>query len=277
MKYIIVMLSLGILFSCNTEVVEKSKPKKETKKIVNDSINILDKSHTSIEKKSFDNGIVIEWYKKGDGEAVGNGDVIQIDYKVKLVNGDEVDGNHLRRAASLPFLIGFGMQTPGWDFALSKMKVGDFAKILIPSKLARGEVGIKGLIPPNSDNYLIIRILEKVKPTRIIEGCKVWLLLENPTNKVLFDENKSITIHSMVSSESNPFYINTYRENKPFTFNYSDYGIIPGLKKALLKSKKADKMYIVVPPEQAYGKDGYLDIVKPNESIFYDVFVMDVK
>ncbi len=271
------MLSLGILFSCNTEVVEKSKPKKETKKIVNDSINILDKSHTSIEKKSFDNGIVIEWYKKGDGEAVGNGDVIQIDYKVKLVNGDEVDGNHLRRAASLPFLIGFGMQTPGWDFALSKMKVGDFAKILIPSKLARGEVGIKGLIPPNSDNYLIIRILEKVKPTRIIEGCKVWLLLENPTNKVLFDENKSITIHSMVSSESNPFYINTYRENKPFTFNYSDYGIIPGLKKALLKSKKADKMYIVVPPEQAYGKDGYLDIVKPNESIFYDVFVMDVK
>lgn len=277
MKYVFILCSLGILLSCNTEVVEKSKPKIVSKKIVKDSINILDKNHLAIEKKNFDNGIVIEWYKKGDGEVVGKGDVVQIDYKVKLVNGEEVDGNHLRRTASLPFLIGFGMQTPGWDFALSKMRVGDFAKILIPSKLARGEVGIKGLIPPNSDNYLIIRILEKVKPTRIVEGCKVWLLLENPSNKVIFDENKSITIHAMVSSQSNPFYINTYRENKPFTFNYTDYGIVPGLKKALLKSKKADKMYIVVPPEQAYGKQGYLDIVKPNESIFYDVFVMDVK
>jgi FKBP-type peptidyl-prolyl cis-trans isomerase len=277
MKCVFILCSLGILLSCNTEVVEKSQPKMASKKIVIDSINILDKSHVAIEKKNFDNGIVIEWYKKGDGEAVGKGDLVQIDYKVKLVNGEEVDGNHLRRATSLPFLIGFGMQTPGWDFALSKMRVGDFAKILIPSKLARGDVGIKGLIPPNSDNYLIIRILEKVKPTRIVEGCKIWLLLENPSNKVVFDEKKSITIHAMVSSESNPFYINTYRENKPFTFNYADYGIVPGLKKALLKSKKADKIYIVVPPEQAYGKQGYLDIVKPNESIFYDVFVMDVK
>jgi FKBP-type peptidyl-prolyl cis-trans isomerase len=178
---------------------------------------------------------------------------------------------------SLPFLIGFGMQTPGWDYALSQMHVGDFAKILIPSKLARGDVGIKGLIPPNADNYLIIRILKKVKPTRVVDGCKVWLLLENPSNKVLFDDKKSITIHAMVSSESNPFYINTYRENKPFTFKNSDYGIVPGLKKALLNAKKADRMFIVVPPEQAYGDQGYLDIVKPKESIFYSVFVVDVK
>ena len=97
MKYIIILCSLGTLFSCNTEVVEKSKPKIESKKIVNDSINILDKSHVAIEKKNFDNGIVIEWYKKGDGEDVGKGDVVQIDYKVKLVNGEEVDGNHHRR------------------------------------------------------------------------------------------------------------------------------------------------------------------------------------
>lgn len=277
MKYIAIIVTLVSLLSCSTEVVKKSLPKKETKTIVNDSINILDKNHVAIEKKKFDNGIVIEWFKKGEGEALKKGDVVEIDYKVKLVDGQEVDGNHLRRMTSLPFLIGFGMQTPGWDYALSQMHVGDFAKILIPSKLARGDVGIKGLIPPNADNYLIIRILKKVKPTRVVDGCKVWLLLENPSNKVLFDDKKSITIHAMVSSESNPFYINTYRESKPFTFKNSDYGIVPGLKKALLNAKKADRMYIVVPPEQAYGDQGYLDIVKPKESIFYSVFVVDVR
>jgi FKBP-type peptidyl-prolyl cis-trans isomerase len=277
MKYIFLILAITSLFSCSTEVVEKSQPKKEPQKVENDSINILDKSHVALEKKNFDNGIVIEWFQKGEGEALKKGDVVEIDYKVKLVDGQEVDGNHLRRMTSLPFLIGFGMQTPGWDYALSQMHVGDFAKILIPSKLARGEVGIKGLIPPNSDNYLIIRILEKIKPTRVVDGCKVWLLLENPSNKDLFDEKNSISIHAMVSSESNPFYINTYRENKPFTIKYSDYGIVPGLKKALLNSKKADRMYIVVPPDQAYGAEGYLNIVKPNESIFYNIFVTDVK
>ena len=277
MKSVYFVITLGIIVSCSTDVVEQKKTVKEPKIETNDSINILDKSHVAIEKKKFENGIVIEWFKKGEGEALKKGDVVEIDYKVKLVDGQEVDGNHLRRMSSLPFLIGFGMQTPGWDFALSQMHVGDFAKILIPSKLARGEVGIKGLIPPNADNYLIVRVLEKVKPTRVVEGCKVWLLLENPSNKVLFSDNNSITIHAMVSSESTPLYINTYRENKPFSFKLSDYGIVPGLKKALRNSKKADRMYIVVPPEQAYGNEGYLDIVKPNESIFYNVFVMDVK
>jgi peptidylprolyl isomerase len=281
MKYFLLLIVCSCLLSCGTDVVEESEGKPLNSQEVNsdkmDSINILDKKHATIEKKKFDNGIVIEWYKKGDGEFLKKSDVVEIDYKVKLVDGQEVDGNYLRNMTSLPFIIGFGMQTPGWDLALSQMRVGDFAKILIPSKLARGEVGVKGLIPPNADNYLIIRILEKVKPTRVVDGCKVWLLLENPSNKNLFGANKSIKMHAMVSTESNPFYINTYRENQPFTFNMNDFGVVPGLKKALVNSKKADRMYIVVPPSEAYGNKGYLDIVKPNESIFYNVFVMDVK
>jgi FKBP-type peptidyl-prolyl cis-trans isomerase len=35
-------------------------------------------------------------------------------------------------------------------------------------------------------------------------------------------------------------------------------------------------MYIVVPASEAYGTKGYLNLVKPNEDLFYNVLVMDV-
>ena len=126
---------------------------------------------------------MIEWFERGDGESIKAGDLISIDYKVRLKDGSIVDGNHLLKMESLPFLVGYNMQTKGWDIALKEMNVGDFARIKIPSHLARGEKGVNGLIPPNADNFLTIRILSKIKPDRVADGTKVWILEENKNNK----------------------------------------------------------------------------------------------
>ena len=275
-----------LIFSCSTKDFENKSKENDTvvsqnnsssEKSVDPDINILNKKFNTIEKKKFDNGLIIEWYQKGDGAELKNGDVVQIDYKVELNNGKIVDGNQLLNRKSLPFIIGYGMQTKGWDIALKELKVGDFARILIPSPLARGEVGVKGLIPKNADNYLYIRILEKVNPIRTIDGCKVWLFEENKSNTVKFNRNNRIVMHAMVSTPSSPLFVNTYRQNKPFSFQFSDNGVVPGLKKSLINSKKADRMYILVPSKEAYGSEGYLDFVKPNEDVFYNIFVMDVQ
>jgi FKBP-type peptidyl-prolyl cis-trans isomerase len=37
-----------------------------------------------------------------------------------------------------------------------------------------------------------------------------------------------------------------------------------------------DKLWILVPPSQAYGSKGMVDLVKPNEDLFYDLIIMDV-
>ena len=55
-----------------------------------------------------------------------------------------------------------------------------------------------------------------------------------------------------------------------------DNGVVPGLKKALINAKKGDRMFVLIPSEQAYAAKGYLDIVKPNEDLFFNVLVMDV-
>lgn len=272
-KYAFWVLVPLAMFSCTTSGVEKEK---DSGIISGTKENLLDADNKVIDQKKLEDGLKIEWYKKGTGENLKEGDLVMIDYKVRLKDGQVVDGNHLLKKESLPFLVGFQMQTKGWDIALKEMKVGDFARVLIPSDLARGVKGIEGLIPPNADNYLIIRILEKRNPDRIVDGNKVWLLEENKRNKLKFNEKTAITIHSMVSTPTNPIYFNTFRENQPFTFRVQDNGIIPGLKKALINAKKSDRLYIVVPPSEAYGAKGYLDIVKPNESLFYNVLVMDV-
>ncbi len=230
-----------------------------------------------VSTKKLKDDLTIKWYVQGKGERINDGDVVLIDYKVKLKDGKVVDGNQMIRKSSRPFLVGYGMQTKGWDLALKEMNVGDDALVVIPSELARGEVGVKGYIPPNADNYLEIKIIKKLKPTRVVNGTKVWLLEESKKSKLRFGQKSTILFHAMASTMVNQMFVNTYRKNEPFSYRMGDNGLVPGLQNALTNAKKWDRMYVLVPPEEAYGSAGYLDIVAPNESVFYNLLVMDVK
>lgn len=275
-KYWFVLL-LPVLTACPEGGLETSEnPDKQTEISGQEGPNILDEVHEISDQKKMDNGLVIKWFNHGEGEPVKAGDCIDIDYKVQLENGEVVDGNHLLKMESMPFIVGFGMQTKGWDLALQEMRVGDFAEILIPSSLARGDKGIKGLIPPNADNVLRIRILSKRKPTREMDGNKVWLLEDNPNNDLKFGEDNRIEFHCWVSSPSNPMYVNTFQNNSPFTLKLEDSGLVPGIKKALINAKKSDRMFVLVPSKEAYGAAGLTDLVKPNEDLLFNILVMDV-
>ena len=80
----------------------------------------------------------------------------------------------------------------------------------------------------------------------------------------------------MVGTPSNPKYDISYRRNTPYKLRFNDKGIISGLKKALLNTKRSDKLWLVVPSNEAYGSKGFLDLVKPNEKVFYDIFILEV-
>ncbi|MDX2362802.1 MAG: FKBP-type peptidyl-prolyl cis-trans isomerase [Crocinitomicaceae bacterium] len=242
--------------------------------------NVLDGTHEVENERELASGIRIQWFEHGTGDLLENGEMVQIDYKVLLEDGSEIDGNHLigiDGKESVPFVVGAGMQTPGWDMALKELRVGDFVEIFIPSHLARGEKSIEGVLPPNSNNILRIRILKKDPPTRNIEGNKVWLIEENSNNTLRFNETTEIEFHCMVSTITNPVYVNTYATNTPLVLRLEYDGMVPGLKKALINAKKSDRLFIYVPASEAYGTKGYQDLVKPNEDIFYNILVMDVR
>ncbi|PIE87495.1 MAG: hypothetical protein CSA03_00085 [Bacteroidetes bacterium] len=272
-----VLAMLLISTSCDSTVVEKDEePVLERPEVVEVEVAKIDQENNVSDTLNLDNGIVIRWFEHGEGESLDRGEVFYIDYRVQLEDGSIVDGNHLLKKDSIPFPIGFQMQGKGWDSAIAQLKVGDFVEFFLPSKLARGEKEIEGLIPANSNNIVKLRILSKMKPTRTVDGNKVWVFEESKKSKLKFDEEEMITFHTITSSSSNPMYTNTFAKNQPFELRLEDYGTVPGLKKALINAKSSDRMFIYVPSREAYGSKGYLDVVKPNEDLLYNVMVMDV-
>ncbi|MBB77830.1 MAG: hypothetical protein CL844_02375 [Crocinitomicaceae bacterium] len=282
-KFFILTLTLTFFLfnnSCDTNVDHDSNIEKELKSIIKDSISdIYDIEHNNIKYVDsifLDNGIEIKWIENGVGQKLKYADCAMIDYKVLLEDNTIVDGNYLIKKRNVPFLLGFNMQTIGWEISLKQLKVGDSVEIFIPSKLARGEKGIENLIPPNSNNIIQMRVHENRAPTREIDGNKIWVFEENNTNKLKFNFGYEIQFHCMVSTPSNPLYINTYRSNNPFSFNLNSKGVVPGLKKALINSKKSDRMFVYIPHNQGYRDKGYQNLVKSNEDLFYNIMVMDV-
>ena len=278
MKYLAVICVISLsLFACKDDEVKKSIPKKDdvNKGPDESKMKPLDEKG-NLDSLVMDNGMKMHWISRGSGEEIKIGDCIDIDYKVYLEDGKLIEGNHKLNLPSFPFIVGFQMQTKGWDIAMKNMRVGDEVEVFVPSKLARGEKGIEGMIPPNSNNILYIKAIKKRKPTREIDGNKIYVFEENTKNKVKFNRENNIEFYSITSSESSPRYFNSFRENQPFKMKMKDAGPIPGLKKSLNNAKKADRMYVVVPPSEAYGSKGYVDYVKPNEHLLFNIFVNDV-
>lgn len=277
-----VILLTTLFFSCTTEGVKKDKTQEDeiqqlkSKNTGTTAVQQLvpGKALTAEEDRS---GIKITWFEQGKGDLLKDGEVVKINYDVRLEDGTLVDGNQLLKRDWLPFLTGFGMQTSGWDIAFRKLRVGDFVEIVLPSEFARGKAGVKGLIPPDAVNILHVRILEKMVPTRNIDGTKVWLLEENAGETKKADMESEVEFHYMVGTPSNPKYDVSYRRNQPFLMNFSDNGVIKGLKKSLIGAKRADKLWVLVSASEAYGNQGLVELVKPGESVFYDIFIMNVR
>jgi FKBP-type peptidyl-prolyl cis-trans isomerase FkpA len=82
-------------------------------------------------------------------EKLSIGDTIQTTYIGTLLNdGSEFDRSH--QGEYFNFRLGYGQVIKGWDEGFQKLKHGDKALILIPSRLAYGSRGAGGAIPPNA-------------------------------------------------------------------------------------------------------------------------------
>jgi peptidylprolyl isomerase len=245
---------------------------------VKDSTKIdLDQSYEVVDEMILSNGMKIKWFKHGDGAIVKDGDMIELNYKVYLENGKLIDGNALNKMKSIPFMVGFQMQ-PSWDIALRELRLGDHVEIFIPYQLARGDKEIKGVMPAKSNNIVKLHVIGLKEPDRTEDGgTRVWMFAQNDKFQERFGPNKRILFHCYASSPSSPRYYDTQIANNPFNYGYGEPGLVPGLRKALNNAKKADMMFVHVPAAEAYGNQGHLDYVKPNEDLFYRIFVMEVK
>ena len=97
--------------------------------------------------------------KKGTGPQPKAGETVVLHYTGTLTNGVKFDSS---RDGSQPFefKLGVGQVIKGWDEGVAKLRVGDHAILVIPSKLAYGAKGAGGVIPPDSTLIFMVEILD---------------------------------------------------------------------------------------------------------------------
>lgn len=102
-------------------------------------------------------GLQYQVLKQGNGATPKADSTVMVHYEGKLVDGTVFDSS---LKAGEPRSFRANQVIPGWTEALTRMKVGDKWKIVIPPNLGYGERGIPGVIPPNSVLIFEVELLE---------------------------------------------------------------------------------------------------------------------
>lgn len=99
--------------------------------------------------KETPSGLRYKILSAGKGPKPAEGDRVSVHYEGSLLDGTLFDSS-VQRGEPIEFLLGVGQVIPGWDEGIQLLRVGDKARLLIPSELAYGSRGAGGVIPPDA-------------------------------------------------------------------------------------------------------------------------------
>ena len=263
MKNFFLFSLIFIFFACNDTVQTKKDTKKITKANTQD-LTALDTSAAGSKKnlinfengkveslKKLSSGIVLKWIERGTGPGFKSGEMALIDYRLGTPDGRIIDGNNRIDLPFIPFVVGYSMQTQGWDLAFAHLRVGDFVKIEIPAALAYGSKGIKDVLAPNTPNWLYVKVLSKIKPSIDANGIRAWKLADGQPFEQEAGGVKEIAYEFVASTPNKPNAI--VARKFPQRFVVGQKTTVPGLRKILKNALLGERYYLVLAPEQAYG------------------------
>ncbi|KJD33429.1 peptidylprolyl isomerase [Tamlana nanhaiensis] len=117
----------------------------------------LDKLATGFSKT--ESGLRYQIIQEGNGKKAEKGKTVSVHYKGQLADGTVFDSSY-KRNAPIDFPLGMGQVISGWDEGIQLLKVGDKARLVIPSHLGYGSRGAGGVIPPNATLVFDVELMD---------------------------------------------------------------------------------------------------------------------
>ncbi len=234
-----------------------------------------------------DSGLQYMIVENGSGDAPQNGDVVTVDYIANLANGVEFD-NSYTSGQPMAFPLGQGRIIPGWDEAISLMRVGDKMKVIIPPELAFGEQGAGGVIPPNATLYFELELVKisagsPESPTDVADSD--YTVADNglKTFDITVGDGTTAEAGNIVTIDYTGWltdgtkFDSSIDRASPATFALSQGQFIPGSDAGIEGMKVNGSRQMIIPASEAFGDAGIPGLVPPGADIILEVQLLDVQ
>ena len=169
-KFLTLIIVL-VLFACGQKEVEQpivnwdqEKSTKFNKELVIEEeiqIKLFLEQHKDWIMQKTGTGLQYYIYKVGTGAKAEEGLTAQVEIEVKLL--DNTECYKTEKDEYQEFVIDHSDVESGIQEGIKKMKVGDHAKLIIPSHLAHGLIGDMDKIPPLTTIVVDIHLIELIK------------------------------------------------------------------------------------------------------------------
>jgi len=164
-------------FSDEMEIIEKANKELALRLAKVAETTAAEISAVKPEAETLESGLQVYWKHRGKGVKPEDGSKIKMNYIGYFADGNLFDTSHLDIAEKYnkvdqkrlaegrygPTVSDYGKEArliPGFREGLNLMAVGDKTVLFVPSHLAYGEQGIRGVIPPNTDLVFELEIVE---------------------------------------------------------------------------------------------------------------------
>ncbi len=130
-----------------TQAAEFEKQKGIDTKIID---NYVAKNNLTGKTQKTESGVYYVVTQPGAGPTPTRGDLVSVQYTGKLLDGKVFDSSLTNPQAGgkpVQFPVGVGQVIPGWEEGVMKMHKGEKATLIIPSTLAYGPRGNRGIAP----------------------------------------------------------------------------------------------------------------------------------
>lgn len=267
-KIAITVIGLICFTSCS---LLKKSGKKEVKRELNVPV-------TSI------SGLTYVITELGDGADVDSNDVVTVHYTGFLTDSTKFDSSKDRNKP-FSFKVGSGQVIEGWDEGLSYLKVGDKARLTIPSALGYGERA-QAAIPANSTLIFDIEVLDRkagAKPYTVSgldtitlgSGLKM-IMLNSMADNPQPQQGQLVSVDYSGYLTDGTLFDSSVDRGEPIQFPVGTGRVIKGWDEAILLLHKGEKARLIIPSDLGYGKSGAGNVIPPDATLIFDVELIDI-